>query len=287
MKYRLLGIDLDGTLLRPDQSISDQDAAAIHDAIDAGVVVVPCTGRAWHEARAALNNLTGLTHGVFVTGAIVSDVATGRTLHRTAFDPELAQALVEHLADLPEAVLVFRDYDQVGHHYMITGNGDVTPNTQWWFQVTRATTFEQRKLTPDDLQHCVRVAVVSTAPSMEHMVREVRTRYGSAVESHSFEGVERDDEGHMEPVQILEIFPPGITKWHGLQTLAKNHGIADHAIAAIGDQVNDLPALRHAGCAVAMGNATPQVKDTAHHTTSTNTDHGVAHAIKQMLNGAW
>ncbi len=285
MKYRLIGLDLDGTLLRPDQRISDEDADAIAAAIAAGVAVVPCTGRAWHEARSAIAGIPGLDEGVFVTGALVTNLATGDVRDFVPFDPDLLTAVVDALAHLPEAVLVFRVPDRIDHDYLVTGRGAVTPNTRWWFDHTGARVVERRKLQPQDLQHCVRVAVVSTAPDLQHLVDDMRKQHGDNIETHSFPGVERTDE--MEPVKILEVFPRGVTKWRGLRSIANRLNITDQQIAVIGDEINDLPAMAHAGCAVAMGNAIPAVKDAAHHTTAANTDSGVAHAIQKMLAGAW
>ncbi len=285
MKYRLLGIDLDGTLLRPDQRIDDRDAAAVRDAIDAGVTVVPCTGRAWHESAGALAELDAIDQGVFITGALVTEMKTGTVTDHAAFEPAMVRDLVDTLADLPEAVLVFRVPDRIDHDYLITGNGEVTPNTRWWFEHTGARSVERRELNGEDLEHCVRVAVVSTAPDLQHLVADMRDRHGDRIETHSFEGVERVDE--MEPVQILEVFPKGVTKWRGLRAVADRLGIEDEQVAVIGDQINDLPAMRHAGCSVAMGNAVESVKQAADHVTRPNTDAGVAHAIRQMLDGTW
>ncbi len=285
MKYRLLGIDLDGTLLRPDQTVSDDDQRALRDAHDAGVTVVPCTGRAWHESAAALSPLDMLDQGVFVTGALVTEMKSGTTRDHAAFEPQLAADLIDTLSELPEAVLVFRVPDRVGHDYLITGRGEVTRNSRWWFETTKARVYENRQLEAGDYEHCVRVAIVSSLPDMQHLVADVHERFDGKVEAHSFDGVERTDD--MDPVQILEIFPAGVTKWRGLRAVADQLGIDDQQIAVIGDQINDLPAMQHAGCAVAMGNAVPSVKAAADHVTKRNTESGVAHAIRQMLDGSW
>ena len=69
--------------------------------------------------------------------------------------------------------------------------------------------------------------------------------------------------------------------------IADAEGIADEEIAFLGDQVNDLPALKAAGCSVAMGNAVPEAAAAAMHRTESNLEHGVAHAIHRMLDGEW
>ncbi|MEM7576435.1 MAG: HAD hydrolase family protein [Planctomycetota bacterium] len=288
-KYRLLGIDLDGTLLQPDQTILKADRDAVHDALEAGMVVVPCTGRAWHESRHAVKQLDGLSkgldEGVFVTGALVTKLACGTVRDHASFAPELVQEIVDVLADLPEAVLVFRVPDRIDHDYLVTGRGEMTPNTKWWFESSGARVVERPVMSEADRNDCVRVAVVSTLPDMSHFVADMQERFAGRIESHSFEGVERV--GEQDPVQILEVFPAGCSKWRGLRAVAEKHGIDDTQIAMIGDQVNDLPAISAAGLGVAMGNAIDAVKDVADRVSLPNADAGVAHAIRQMLDGRW
>ena len=81
--------------------------------------------------------------------------------------------------------------------------------------------------------------------------------------------------------------------------LLENHGlivaaatvddclVLQEQVAAVGDEVNDVPMIRHAGLGVAMGNAVEQVKGLAKRITRHHDDHGVAHAIDQMLDGVW
>ena len=62
---------------------------------------------------------------------------------------------------------------------------------------------------------------------------------------------------------MCEFAPAGVTKWSAIRRLAADWGIADAAICAVGDDVNDIPMIRAAGLGVAMGNALPEVKAAA------------------------
>ncbi len=284
MRYALLGIDLDGTLLQPDHVVAQEERDAIDAARAAGCLVVPCTGRSWQESKDPLLPIEGLEEGVFVTGCLVQRISDGEVLHHVAMAPELAHELIQHLRSLPEAVLAFRTKHTAGHDFLVTGDGELTENTRWWFEHTGAGVKHQRHPTAEDLFDCVRVGVVSSKKNLGDSLERVRERFGGAVHAHSFGGVPKDDG---DVVEILEVFPAGVSKWTGIRMIAEARGIADAEIAFIGDQINDLPALRAAGLSVAMGNAVPEAREAASRQTLDHTEHGVAHAIHRMLDGTW
>ncbi len=285
MRYRLIALDLDGTLLNPQGCISAANRRAIERAQQAGALVAPCTGRSWRESRQALRDFPNPGPGVFVTGAMVADVATGRAHDLAMVEPHVALEIVSHLADLPEAVLVCQDRALAGQDYLITGRGQINANTQWWFAQCDMKVRFAARITVDDLHHCLRVGVVASGARVKAMNELIRQRLGEQVSMQHFRvqvGAMLDDDIH-----LLEIFGPQVDKWRGLRWLAQQHDIAPEQIAAIGDDVNDLAALANAGCGVAMGNAVEAARAAARHQTRSNDADGVAYALDQMLAGAW
>ncbi|MEM9021837.1 MAG: HAD hydrolase family protein [Planctomycetota bacterium] len=285
MKYRLIAIDLDGTLLCPEGKVSEENRAALHAAHERGVVVLPCTGRAWRESCRVLDSVPDAELGVFNTGGMVHELRSGSTVHRTAFDAETANGLIELLRPMPEAVLVFTDPAETGLEYVITGDGQPTNNSLWWFE-HNGLRFARHAEPPCELMdHVVRVSAVVARSRAIQIERDVAAHFGDTVEVHSFGAVQRSDEG--EELFITEVFPKGVTKWLGIRYVAERFGIGLDEVAVIGDQINDLPMFAEAACAVAMGNAIEPIKQVAHRHTHRNDEHGVAHAIRQMLNGVW
>lgn len=285
MNYRMLGIDLDGTLLNEAGEVSAENRAALARAADAGLLCVPCTGRAWHESHFVLRGLPGLDLGVFITGACVARVDSGDSVDLALIEPHLALRIVEVLRDEPEAVLAFRESARAGHHYLVTGHGELTENTRWWFEVTGAEVHFQRDLTPRDLHHTLRVGMVAAGDRVKGLERKVADALGDRVQVHSFAALKRENEA--DSVAVLEVFAAGAHKWRGLTWVARERGIEPHEIATIGDDVNDVAMLANAGCGIAMGNATTPARRAARRTTLMNGEHGVAHAIDQILTGAW
>ena len=285
MRYRMLGIDLDGTLFDSNARISRHNRDAVTEAQRAGVLCVPCTGRGWIESKAALADLSGLGSGVFVGGAAVVDVGTGQSIDLAAFEPHVALEVVKYLDDLPEAVLVFRDANLVGHDYLITGQGELSDNTRWWFQNNNIRVYRQRRVTEDDLHHALRIGCVAGRKRIAEISARVHQRMGDLVFIQNFEGVQKPDPD--QSIHILEIFATGVDKWRGLDWIAQRQDIDPSQIAVIGDQINDVAMLQAAGCGIAMANATDQVKQAADHITLANDEDGVAHAIERLLAGDW
>lgn len=285
MNYRLLAIDLDGTLLCPEGKVSPENLAAVAEAQAAGLTVVPCTGRGWREAHYALQHVPNLDLGVFVTGAAITDIPTGKTQHFSPMDPHVVAELIDLLEDEPDAVLAYREPNRVGHEYLITGHGQLTPNSRWWFDRTGAVLHENRSPSPQDLLHTLRVGMVAPGSRMPDILGRVNQQFAGRVYTHAFAAVQAPDPE--EAIHILEVFAPGVDKWHGLTWVADQMGIGPDQVVVIGDEINDIAMLQAAGCAIAMDNAVDAAKQHAAYVTKPNHDHGVAHAIDQILNGHW
>lgn len=285
MKHRLIAIDLDGTLLKADQTIHPRALAAIGEAQKRGVTVVPCTGRSWRESVGALAPVSGLSGGVFCTGAVLADMPTGRTLEKRNLPTKIARHILDALHGEDDAVLAFTDADATGHEYFVTGKGKLTTNTAFWFKQTGMRHVAKERLHDDDLRHVLRLSMVTNEENAFRWGRRFEAEHAEHVEVHAFEAMRRNNP--TEPVYLFELFAKSVSKWDGLKRLAARHGIGPHEIAAIGDEVNDLPMLRHAACSVAMANAVPAAKEAARHHTLSNEEGGVGHAIEQMLSGKW
>ena len=285
MNYQLVGIDLDGTLLGPDGRLSEANREALRRAAAAGLRVVPCTGRAWRESARVVTPLAEIAEvGVFVTGATVRRLADGQVLDEVFFDPALAGHLVEVLADLPDAVLLYRSCDLAGHEYLVTGDGELTDNTRWWFEHTGVSVAAEPKLETAGIEHTLRVGMVAPRPVVEEAMRRLDGLMSEALVVQTFAALPSPDQ---QGVWILEVFPGGVDKFRGLEWVARHHGLDPSRIATIGDEVNDLPMIEQAACGIAMGNAVDEVRTAADRVTRSNEEDGVAHAIEKLLAGKW
>ncbi|MAE59907.1 MAG: hypothetical protein CMJ49_00970 [Planctomycetaceae bacterium] len=283
MKYRMLAIDLDGTLLNPQSHVSPENLAAVRRAQDAGVLVVLCTGRGLQESRHIIDEVDCDCPVVLAGGAQVSDPATGKTLHRAAIQPRTALDIMNRLAP-HGAVLSLVDPEPTGCDYLIINPDDMTDNTRWWLDRIDATTRVLAPPTMDHVQHVVRTGMVGPAAEMAARQADLQQHFGDALFTQHFGGVQEAD---TPAIHVLEVFNQGVNKWSGLQWLADDHDIPLNSIAAIGDNINDLAMIQHAACGIAMANAVDPIQALADHVTESNAANGVADAIDQLLCGAW
>lgn len=301
MNYDLLALDLDGTLLGTDGRVSRASAEAVQAARDAGLEVVICTGRAMVESRAAIRAIraelpaAGRTIAPMVCagGAMVCDVAGGRTLHRWAMHTSLVARLCDHFSERRRAPLILKDRDAAGFDYLVVNSGPLERPTQWWFEVMDVEVKFVGHISEDPHpEHTVRVGFASLAADMHELARSVHGAFGHETLTQHFAAVmgATADAPHGvrdASVHLLEVFDRQVSKWTAIHRLAQEQGIPRERVAAIGDEVNDVAMIEGAGLGIAMGNAVPAVKAAARAHTASNAEDGVALAIERILRGEW
>ncbi|MDE0026841.1 MAG: HAD hydrolase family protein [Spirochaetaceae bacterium] len=275
---RLLAVDLDGTLLNPDSEIAAADADALRRAADGGMVVLIATGRGHHSVmrlRAVLEDLAVPAYLALHNGALVVD-PSGAELWRTAMGAEAVAA----------ALPLVRG---AGLHPMLyvgaTGGGgpDVTlvlesaahrlPHAQFYLR----TKYRILEVVDDVAAAAHRgvLGIVSFGTRAE-------VRAGAAALAH-LDGRIASWWGPFPSADALEAVAPGGTKGHAVKRLADLLGLDRRHVLAIGDNANDLDMLNWAGTAVAMANATAEVRAAAHFVTTSNADAGVAAALERVI----
>ncbi len=275
-QYKMIAIDLDGTLLNPSGNVSEASRLAVRKALDAGILVCFATGRNWTESKPVLDAVAHYDCAVFVGGAMVIDTKNEVVLHRTLMGADLARELSGFFEERGQCVLALQDTTTTGYDYLVTGDIAMTGPTQMWMDIAGATVHKSPRLAAHGHEHTVRIGVVTPGVVAEPIVREMQSLFGQRIVSHSITIP-------MHEMTIVEVFDPAVNKWQGIQHVAARHGIEPHEIIAVGDDVNDLPMLREAGLGVAMGNAKPEAKAAAKRTIGTNRDEGLATFLDELV----
>ena len=259
--YRLLALDVDGTLLDPDHALSPRVAEAIRTATRRGVTVCLATGKLLASTRSLLAELQLGGQHITCNGAALMDAATGQPviawpLKRAQLD--LALAAIRALA--PETPIAWYTTDTI--------YADAPPGL---LDATLAAYHEPPLRHVARLDHSLppplKLLMTGDQQRLLHLRDALRERIGSVVT------VVRTTS------DFVEVMAPGVDKGAALRALAQRLGVAREEIVAIGDGENDIPLLAAAGRGIAMGNAMPALRQRAAYHTLSNAEDGVAHAL--------
>src|SRR5689334_6053974 len=114
-RYKMIAIDLDGTLLSPAGQVTERTKAAVHACLRSGMLVCFATGRNWTESKMVLEAVEHYATAVFVGGAMVIDTGSKVTLHRAYVEQNLAREICRVLEDHGHAVLALQDTEGVDY----------------------------------------------------------------------------------------------------------------------------------------------------------------------------
>lgn len=242
-QYRLLALDLDGTLLNDRSEISETNAEWIRRASEAGVTVCASTGRGFPSALPFVEQLGLDTPMITVNGGEIW--TKPHALHRrTLLDAEKVMklhALAERYPDV---------------WYWAYSTEDIY-NKEKWSGDTAASQWLKFGYYTEDV------------PVLQEIWKEVRAMEGLELSNSS-------------PFNI-EINAAGVSKATALMEVCRMLGYGMSEVVSVGDSLNDIAAIRASGLGVAMGNAQEEVKLAADVVTGTNQEHGVAQVIQKYV----
>lgn len=262
---RLVATDMDGTLLRSDQTISPRTRTAIRDAHEAGILVVAATGRGWRSAVPLLAVTPQITTAVCSNGALVRDIAGEVDTDVFAFPAATVEVLVDAVVStVPDAGLAWElasgafGFDRV--------YAEMRPDLVAEYGDHEGT----RPPTDDDM--------------LKLLVRH--PQFDEAALLSVLEPVVPPDVlATYSGIDTVEITGAGVHKAHALTVVCARLGIGASEVVALGDNRNDTEMLRWAGRGVAMGNAVPAAVVAADEQTAHHMDDGVAIVIEDVLSG--
>jgi hydroxymethylpyrimidine pyrophosphatase-like HAD family hydrolase len=295
---RLIAIDLDGTLLHSDGSISPRNRAALRVAEDAGVAVVIATGRRHSYAMRVLRSLDLAPHSALVSsnGTVIRTIG-GELLHRAHLSTETALWLCDHVRDFRNAMVITFDKlapngDDVRGALVCEQIDDLHTSIGRWMQsnepyIQRVSRLEDALRADDPIQMMIAGSVARMAEAEACLLQHPRItavgdedRPGAEITLHRTSYPDRD-------LSIVDILPAGCSKASALEHLLRLRGLSTADVLAIGDNWNDVPMLRFAGRSVLMANASDDLLRMAEASgwdiVPSNDEDGVAVAIEAAL----
>lgn len=271
---RLIALDLDGTVFNDQKQITPRTLAAIRAALDAGIDVIPATGRSVTGVPEEFLHMPGVRYALTANGASVVELATGKVLVSLPIDTELALQLLAIVKRFPCSLSLFvKGICYTDPEGAARVESCCPPELLNYVRSSRTVV--------DDLAELIRNHPGEVDKfTIMYESTEIRDAARDAVLS-AFPDVEATS----SVKDNLELNAPGVTKGRGLVALAEYLGLRKDQVMACGDSGNDLEMVRQAGLGVAMGNAFPEVKAVADVVTLDNNHDGVAAAIETYALG--
>jgi len=260
-KGSFVAVDLDGTLLRPDFSVSRRTRDAVERFFAAGFVLVAATARSPRAVCGLIEHAAGLRGmAICSNGALLVDLSSRTIISRHCIPPQMATEVISQLREAMPGITFaiesdFRFCCEPSYPARPTPGTSVIDSSEF-------TTLPIAKL-------------LAFHPALPRgaLSNAVESRFGGYVEVT-----------HSTTQELLEISGQGVDKGAAVAEVASLIGVSAAETMAVGDMVNDASMLRWAGIAVAVANAHPSILAIADVIVASNEHDGIAEVLERLVN---
>lgn len=288
--YKLVAIDLDGTLLDSYGNISQKNKSVIEAVKRKGTKVIIASGRNKTSALSFSKDINSSEYVICNNGATLYDIKNNKNIYNQYIDKK-------------KALDIIKICDENSIFYSIYTEDFVIANTMnynvLFFESENGKTLEEQrtniKIIKDVYSYIkenenVNVLKMNICDNNKIIFDRIISKLKNIKEVNVL------DVEHMtkkiiktgtEEVTIeyyyTEITSEGVNKWNAISRLIDILNISKEEVITIGDNANDIMMIKEAGMGVIMGNAAPYLKDSANFETKTNNEDGVAEALEKLI----
>lgn len=274
--YKLIAIDLDGTLLNDDKKIPLKNINMIEKLIDKGYEVVIATGRRYWSAKDLIKVINKDMTILANNGNIVRNSENDEVLNAKYMDLEDFRNIMEEGKQRNLYPIIHVDAYEQGYDILI----ELENENKNYFSFSK----DEKRLKQinnylEIIDYNILAVVYAGFKSeLNSFHIDINKKYPNIYNTHVMENITVAE-------ALLEIMNPFGTKWHSLSEYASSKGIKSEEIITIGDDNNDIGMIQNAGLGIAMKNASLSVKAVANIITKKdNNESGVAFELKRVLN---
>ena len=263
MQYRMIAIDMDGSLLDSNRKISDNTISAIKKARKAGVIVTVATGRSIRGVEIYRKILPIKAPLITYNGAVIIDLPDREILYDVTLEEKVASDIIDFGKKFSTTMCiwfqnqlyVYEINERVAQYTEVYGiHPIIIDNEAMLIQqgITKILWFDE---------------INNIKKYQQELEISLKGNVNFCTSSPYF----------------LEFFDGDASKGNALKFLGEYYNIDASEMIAIGDGMNDVPMIEYAGLGVAMGNAPEELKELSDFITLTNDEDGVAHVIEQFV----
>lgn len=267
---KLVLIDIDGTLVRDDKTLPDENVDAIKEALKNGVVVTLVTGRNYGSTKTIIDTLHLDVPVVLQNGAFIFKPYSGEILRKVGLSRRIAKNIIDLSRSQDVFYILYKDFFDdkdmlIDTDYVGPFESYLKHNEMRLQKVNNVLDFIDSEV--------AEVALLGDEDKILHVIDAMDCEKECSV----IKSLTRQDEA------FYEFFGPKVGKGEALNYLCQHFNVKPEEIMFLGDAYNDMDLMSLVGMPVAMGNAVEELKRMAKAVTKGNNDAGVAWAIKQYV----
>lgn len=275
MKYKLVCVDMDGTLLNSRRFVSDATKNAIKRASDLGVDVTVTTGRIYANAN-YYSRLIGVKSPVIASNGAIIRGKGNEVIYENVINIDIIKSILI-LCKKFNMGINFHTCDSI----LCAGKAMYIMMLGFFFKFTLKSKPEKIKVRyignynkfMEKLKNNNKIIKCEVIDLNSGKIAELRRKI------EKIDGIEIASSSKNN----IEITSKSVSKGNAIKVLANYYNIKREEIIAVGDSENDLSMIEYAGLGVAMGNGTEKAKKAADYITETNDNDGVAKAIEKFI----
>lgn len=267
MIYKMIAVDLDGTLTNSKKEISNYTRDTLIHAQKEGVIVVLATGRPINGATALGKELKLDMYGGYIlafNGGMVQNCRTGEIIYQKSIPETYIPALGRASREFQVPIVTYQGGD-------ILTEDTTDKYVRLEAKINKMPVKELYDFAEEIHFSVPKCLMVADGWYLEEIMPKMQKKFGKILNIF-----------RSEPY-FMEITPLGVDKASGLEHLLEYTGVDQSELICAGDGYNDITMLQYAGLGVAMGNAQPDVKAVADLITETNDNDGVAHIVETYM----
>ncbi|HHY60906.1 MAG TPA: HAD family phosphatase [Clostridia bacterium] len=264
MNFKLVALDLDGTLLTEDKEVTPETVAAVRRVRERGCEVTLCTGRMFAATLPYARELGITLPLITYNGGLVMTPESREVLYQRSLPNRYAREIIARAREEGLAINYYHEdrllVEEITEQHRLYAA---------WSRVPLEPVEDLLALPHDPLK----ILLMGDEEKLNRLAEEFRRQWdGTVYVTKSWP-------------TFLEFMHPEANKGLGLKALLDHLGLDKSQVLAIGDSYNDLEMFQYAGFAVAMGNGEEAVKKAAHYVTKSNRENGVAQVLEKFITG--
>ncbi len=288
--YKLIAIDIDGTLINSYGEITNENKNAVKKANEAGINVILASGRNYATIQSFSNDLNLNKYAICGNGSSIYDIKNNKVIYEKTLSKEKVLDIIKICEENSIYYNIYTESSiltqKLNYNTLVYYNENLKKQDgkktyiniieNLYKYVKESEIDKYLKITICDDSQVIFKNILKTLKNIkgidvldvEHMSRKIIKTGSTEIKVEYF---------------YTEVTAENTDKWNAIKFLAKELGIENKEVLTIGDNINDKTMIENAGLGIAMGNSNPSIKEVADCVVNDNDSSGVAQAINKFV----